>query len=164
MTKFGPTVKTKVLIDGNVVAEDVTISLPEVAFQTADVNAMGTLSVPIALTDNIEATIHQIGCDKGFYKALGLKKTKFELRWVENKLKNSGDQEKFACKAFITGIASSIPGGDLSPGEALDNSINVAVLRYNLFIDGKETVLIDKLNGICKLNGKDYAKEINSLI
>lgn len=164
MQKYGPTIKTKVLIDGDVVAEDVTISLPEVAFQTAEINAMGSMNVPIALTDNMEATIHQIGFDKGFYKALGLKKTKFECRWVENSLKNAGDQSKFACKVFLTGTATNIPGGDINPGESFDNAINISVYRYQKYVDGVETVLIDKLNGICRLNGTDYAKEINDLI
>lgn len=162
--KYGPTVKTKVYVEGSLLAEDVTISLPEVTFKTVTINAMGELELPIALTDAIEATIHQIGCDKGLYKALGLKKTKFELRWVENKLKTSGDQKKFACKVFISGTAKNIPGGDLTPGEALDNAVNISVMRYQVYIDGKETVLIDKLNSILRLNGKDYAKEINSLI
>ena len=164
MNKYGPTVKTKVLIDGNVVAEDVTITLPDVAFQTAEINAMGKMNVPVALTDNIETTIHQIGFDKGFYKALGLKSTKFECRWVENKLKNDGNQKKFACKAFFTATATNIPGGDIAPGESFDNAINLSVYRYRKVVDGEETVLIDKLNGICKMNGVDYAKEINSLI
>ena len=31
-------------------------------------------------------------------------------------------------------------------------------------VDGKEVVLIDKLKGILKINGKDYAKSIKSLI
>lgn len=164
MQKYGPTVKTKVLIDGDVVAENVTIGLPDVSFQTAEVNAMGTMNVPIALTDNIEATIHQIGFDKGFYKALGLKKTKFECRWVENTITNEGEQKKFACKAFFTATATNIPGGDVAPGTSFDNAINLSVMRYQKYVDGQETVLIDKMNEICRLNGVDYAKEINDLV
>ncbi len=164
MEKYGPTVKTKALIEGKPIAEDVTISLPEVNFKTVEVAGLGSMEVVLPLTDPIEATVHQIGCDYGFYKALGIKNTKFELRWVENKLKNSGEQKNISCKAFITGTAKNIPGGDLAPGESFDNAINISVKRYQKFIDGKETVLIDKMNGICKLNGKDYAKEINSLI
>lgn len=164
MQKYGPTLKNKVLIEGVTVAEDVKITLPEVTFQTAEIRAMGTLNLPICLTDHLEAGVTYIGCDKGFYRALGLKKTKFEYRWVENKLLNSGEQKQFACKAFITGVAQNVPGGDIEPGTAFEGNITIAVQRYQKYVEGQETVLIDKLNGICRINGKDYAQEINNLI
>ena len=164
LNKNGPILASKVLCDKAVVAEDVKFTLPEVTFQTVEFQAMGTMELPIPLTDALEAGITSIGFDKGFYKMLGLESKTFEFRYVQNVVKPSGEQVKVGCKAFIKGVAKNIPGGDLEIGSSFEGAITIAVTRYQLYVDGKEVVLIDKLKGINKINGKDYAKEINSLL
>ena len=160
----GPILASKVLCDKAVVAEDVKFTLPEATLQTVEHQALGKIELPIPLTDALEAGISSIGFDKGFYKMLGLENKTFEFRYVQNVLKPSGEQKKIGCKAFIKGIAKNIPGGDLEIGSTYEGAITIAVLRYQLYVDGKEVVLIDKLKGILKINGKDYAKEINNLL
>lgn len=160
----GPVLASKVLCDKDVVAENVKITLPEVTFQTVEFQAMGTMELPIPLTDALEAGVTHIGFDKGYYKMLGLKSQTFEYRFVQNVTKPSGEQKPQGCKAFIKGVAKNIPGGDLEIGSSFEGAITIAVTRYQLYVDGKEVILIDKLKGICKINGKDYAKEINSLL
>ncbi len=160
----GPMLASKVLCDKDVVAENVKFTLPEITFQTVEFQAMGTLEVPIPLTDALEAGVTHIGFDKGFYKMLGLESKTFEFRFVQNVTKKSGEQEKIACKAFIKGIAKNIPGGDLEIGSSYEGAITIAVTRYQLFVDGEEVHKIDKLKGDLVINGKDYAKEIKSLI
>ena len=164
LNKKGPILASKVLCDKEVVAEDVKFTLPEVTFLTTEFSALGTIELPIALTEALEAGITYIGTDKGLYKMLGLESKTFEFRYVQNEIKKSGEQVNKGCKAFIKGIAKSIPGGDLEIGSTFEGSIPIAVTRYQLYVDGKETVLIDKLKGILRINGKDYAKEISSLI
>ena len=164
LNKKGPILASKVLCDKEVVAEDVKFTLPEVTFLTTEFAAMGTMELPIALTEALEAGITYIGTDKGLYKMLGLESKTFEFRYVQNEVKKSGEQVNKGCKAFIKGIAKSIPGGDLEIGSTFEGAIPIAVTRYQLYIDGKETVLVDKLKGILRINGKDYAKEISSLI
>lgn len=164
LNKKGPILASKVLCDKEVVAEDVKFTLPEVTFLTTEFAAMGTMELPIALTEPLEAGITYIGTDKGLYKMLGLESKTFEFRYVQNEVKKSGEQVNKGCKAFIKGIAKSIPGGDLEIGSTFEGAIPIAVTRYQLYVDGKETVLIDKLKGILRINGKDYAKEISSLI
>lgn len=160
----GPVLASKVLCDKDVVAENVKFTLPEITFQTVEFQAMGTMELPIPLTDALEAGVTHIGFDKGFYKMLGLTNKTFEFRFVQNVTKPSGEQKQIGCKAFIKGIAKNIPGGDLEIGSAFEGAITLAVTRYQLFVDGKEVHLVDKLKGICKINGKDYAKGINNLL
>lgn len=160
----GPILASKVLCGNDVVAENVKFTLPEVTFQTAEFQAMGTMELPIPLTDAMEAGVTHIGFDKGFYKMLGLESKTYEFRWVENDTKKSGEQVKKGCKAFIKGIAKNIPGGDLEIGSTFEGAITIAVTRYQLYVDGKEVHKIDKLKGDLVINGKDYTKEINSLI
>ena len=160
----GPILATKVLCGKDVVAEDVKFTLPEVTFQTVEHQALGKMDLPLPLTDAMEAGITAIGFDKGFYKMLGLESNTFEFRFVQNETKKSGEQKKIACKAFIKGIAKGIPGGDLEIGSSFEGAITLAVTRYQLYVDGKEVHKIDKLKGDLVINGKNYAKEIKSLI
>lgn len=160
----GAIIKTKVLIDNVLVAEDVTISLPEVNLQTVDLKGMGAMSLPIPLTDELETTITRIGLDKGFAKALALKSMKFECRFAQNIVKQDGTTKVIGVKAFIKGVPKSIPGGDLEPGATFEGPIPIATTRYQLIVDGKEQVLVDKIQGILKINGHDYAKDVSNVI
>ena len=160
----GPALATKVLCDNKVVAEDVKFTLPEVTFQTVEFQALGTIDLPLPLTDAMEAGITSIGFDKGFYKMLGLESNTFEFRFVQNVLEKDGTQKKVGCKAFIKGVAKGIPGGDIEIGSAFEGAITIAVTRYQLYVDGKEVHKIDKLKGDLVINGKNYAKDIKSLI
>ena len=160
----GPILASKVLCGKEEVAENVTITLPEVTFQTVEFQAMGALELPIPLTDALEAGITSIGFNKGLYGMLGLETNSFEFRFVQNETEKSGEQKKIGCKAFIQGIAKGIPGGDLAIGESFEGAITIAVTRYQLYIDGEEVVLIDKLKNILKIKGKDHTEEINNLI
>lgn len=164
LTLKGPFLATKVLCDKEVVAEDVKFTLPEVTFQTVEHQALGKIDLPIPLTDAMEAGITYIGVDKGLYKMLGLESKAFEFRFVQTETKKSGEQKNIGCKAFIKGIAKGIPGGDFEVASSIEGAITIAVMRYQLYVDGEEVVLIDKLKGILKINGKDYAEEIKNLI
>lgn len=160
----GPVLATKVLVENVEVARDVTISLPEVNFQTVEFKAMGTLELPVALTDNLEATITSIGIDKGIFKAMQLANQTVEFRFVQNETQNTGVSTAKGCKAFLKAVAKNIPGGNLEVGSNFEGAINLTVTRYQLYVDGKEVVLIDKLKNILKINGTDYASSINNLI
>ena len=45
-----------------------------------------------------------------------------------------------------------------------ENELGYAVSRYQLFVDGTEYWLIDQLNQILRVGGKDYYKQIRSLL
>lgn len=164
MDKTGPIVKTKAFIGGVCVAEDTTVKLPDIPFLTAEYRALGTLTLPMPLTDNLEAAITQIGFDRGLYKKLALEPMKFEFRFGEYDITGDGQMKGKSQKAFITGTPTTIPGGELNPGETYEGEIPISVTRYQLYVDGVETILIDKLNNILKINGKDYGKIINNLV
>ena len=67
MDKNAAVIADVMLINKKKAAEDVTFELPSVAFQTADVAAMGTLSIPlVGLLDDMTMTITKVGVDKGY--------------------------------------------------------------------------------------------------
>lgn len=160
----GAIVKTKCFIGGVQKAQDVKLSLPEVNFQEIELPAMGKMSVPLPLTENIEATINKIGFDKGLCSAISLSPTKYEFRWAQTQEKANGTSRVIGCKAFITGKAKSIPGGDIEVGSSYEGAIPIDVRRYQVYVDGKEQWLIDKVAEILRINGKDYAADIKNVV
>jgi len=164
LDKMGAVLATKVLCDNVVVAEDVVITLPDVDFVTSEVKALGTLNVPTPLTNPLEPAITSVGIDNGLFNMLGLGSKTYEFRFVKNVLTTSGDTEVQGYKAFIKGIPFNIPGGSVEPGASWSGDVKISATRYQLFVDGVEKILIDKLKNTCKINGTDYAKEMNSLL
>ena len=62
----GPVVADTVYDGGVLVAKDVAFTLPGIEFLTADVQAMGNMTVPlIGLLENMELAITKIGVDMG---------------------------------------------------------------------------------------------------
>lgn len=161
----GPVVADTVYSDGQIVARDVAVTLPEVTPMTADLQAMGTLSLPIwQLLDNMEASITKIGVDLGLRALIKPDMKPLEFRWVQTVTDANGVTKNVGCKAFIRGIPSIIPGIGLEVGSASENEVTVTTTRYGLFADGQEMFLIDRLAGICRIAGKDYAGDLNSLL
>jgi phage tail tube protein FII len=164
LEKMGAVLASKVLCDNTVVAEDVNLTLPDITFTTVEVNGLGKVNVPTCLTEAMQSTVSAVGMDKGFFNMLGLKSKTFEYRFVKNLLDTSGDTGVRGYKAFLKGIPSNIPGGSVEPGSSWSGDVTFEVTRYQLYADGVEKILIDKLKSICKINGVDYAKDINSLL
>lgn len=161
----GPVVADTVYVGNKLVARDVSATLPEVTATTADLQAMGTLSLPIwQLVEHMETAITKIGVDLGFASLIKPDMKSIELRWVQTVTDANGNTKNVGCKAFIKGIPNKIPGVGLEVGAAIEGEITLATTRYSLIVDGKEICLIDKLAGICRINGKDYAGDIGSML
>lgn len=161
----GPVVADSTYCDNKLVARDVSITLPEVTAMTADLQAMGTLTLPIwQLVEHMESAITKIGVDLGFAALIKPDMKTIEHRWVQTVTDANGNTRNVGCKAFIKGIPNKIPGVSLEIGSASENEITIATTRYCLIVDGNEICLIDKLAGICRIHGKDYAGDIISML
>ena len=63
--KTAGTLGTKLLLNGVEIGRNRPVTLPEITFQTVDMNSMGTRSFPIRyLLDDMEATITSEGVDE----------------------------------------------------------------------------------------------------
>lgn len=168
MSKFvnicGPVIGVTVYSENKLVARDTAITLPEVTPVTADLQAMGTFSLPIwQLLENMETAITKIGVDLGLRELITPAMKPLEFRWVQTVTDANGTTRNVGCKAFIKGIPNKIPGISITMGEASENECTIATTRYNLFVDGQEMFLIDRLAGIVRIANKNYA-ELNSLL
>lgn len=154
-------------IDGTLVARNTTITLPEVTHVIVSVQAaLGEYEVPLyGLVESMESTIQKVGVDEGLSKMLTMEPKTFEHRWAQQVTKSDGSSVVEGCKAFIRGVPKiAIPSIEINPGNSVELDVPLSVSRYQLFVDGKEICLIDKLAGICRIHGKDYAESVNTLL
>ena len=168
MSKFvpisGPIVADTVYADGNLLARDVAFTLPEVAPMTAELSAMGTFELPIwQLIEQMDLTVTKIGLDMGLRSAITPDMKPFEFRWVQTVTDANGNTKNVGVKAFIKGVALNLPEIGLEVGSASEHELRFSVIRYNLFVDGAEMWLIDRLAGKVRINGKDYA-DLDSML
>ena len=161
----GPVVADTVYSNNKLVAKDVGFTLPAVTPMTAEVQAMGTMSVPIPqLLENMELAITKIGTDEGLTAMLSFDAFPIEIRWVQSVTDANGKTSHIGCKAFLRCMSNGSPEIGGTPGEATENEMPYTVTRYQMMQDGKEAWLIDRLAGICRIGGKDYMSNINSML
>lgn len=161
----GAIVADTVYSDGRLVAKDVSITLPEVSQVTTEVIAGGNTDLPVTgWTDPMEATITKVGIDEGLTHLLRQQSMSVECRWVQDQVTGDGTKRVVGMKAFLRCIPKTIPGLTITPGENSENDVTLSVLRYELMVDNKQQWLIDKLNNIFTVEGKDYAKDVSSLL
>lgn len=154
-----------VYADKVLVARDVSFTLPGIEFQTADVQAMGTMSVPmIGLLENMELSITKIGMDKGLSRMNRLEKQNFEFRWVQDVVKSDGSIKTEGCKAFVRTMPGSIPEMGVEVGSATEHENTYNVTRIQIYANGEEILLVDRLSQILRIDGKDYMAKIRNLL
>ena len=161
----GPVVADTVYSGGVLVAKDAAFTLPGIEFLTANVKAMGNLTIPlIGLLENMELAITKIGADMGLSCLSKLEKQALEFRWVQNVIKSDGSQTNEGCKAFVRTLPGALPdlGIEVGSNTEAENAYNVT--RQQIYVGGIEYMCVDRLSQILRINGKDYMAEINSLL
>lgn len=161
----GPVLGTTAYSNNTLVGRNVNITLPEVTPQTIDMQAMGTMSLPIwHLLEDLEFAITKIGTDLGLGAMLGGKKLSLEVRWAQESVDGLGNLREFGCKAFVSGFPKIIPGSEITPGETTENEMTYTVARYQLIVDEEEIVKIDRFANQCFIAGTDYARDISTFL
>lgn len=162
----GAVVADTVYETGVLVAKDTSFTLPSISSMTADLNAMGTMTVPIVgLLENLELSITKIGEDKGLGRMSKLEKKNFEFRWVQNVVKGDGSTSAEGCKAFVrTFPPTALPGIGVEIGAASENEITYSVNRVQIFVGGYEYLIVDRLSQILRVDGVDYMNDISKLL
>ena len=143
--------------DNELVARDATFTLPEIAFMTADIQAMGTASLPLlGLIEDMESSITKVGIDKNMTKLSVPGTHSIEHRWVQDVIMSDGSVKHEGCKVFLRSMPKKLaPGAGLEIGSSSENDLTFAVTRMKLVVDGEEILLVDRFAHILKVNGKD---------
>lgn len=154
-----------VYADNKLVGKDVNFTLPSITMQTAEVKAMGTMTVPIiGLLDDMELAITKIGIDAGLGRLSRLEKQNLEFRWVQSVVKSDGATSVEGCKAFVRCMPKALPGIGVEVGSAPENELTYGVSRLQIFCAGKEFLLIDRLAGKLSIDGKDYMAPVQNML
>ena len=161
----GPVVADTVYSDNVLVAKDTSFTLPGIEFLTADVQAMGNMTVPlIGLLENMELSVTKIGVDNGLSRLNRLEKQNLEFRWVQSVISSDGSQSTEGCKAFVRTLPSNIPEIGVEVGNATEIETTYNVTRLQIYANGVEVLCVDRLNQILRVNGKDYYQSIDNLL
>lgn len=165
LDKRGPVVASTVYSDLVLVARDVSVTLPTVTPLSADVPAMGTMSLPIkGLLESMELSVTKIGVDLGLAKLSSMRSQNLEFRWVQAVVKDNGTTANEGCKAFVRAVPKGIPGPSLEVGSSVECEMTYEVTRYQLFVGGLELLLVDRLNHKLRVNGVDWCDSIEALL
>jgi phage tail tube protein FII len=161
----GAVVADTVYSDNQLVAKDVSFTLPGISLMSADVQAMGTMSVPIVgLLENMELSITKVGIDQGLSRMNRLQRQNFEFRWVQNVVGSDGSVRTEGCKAFVRTLPGNFPGLGVEVGSATEGETTYGVTRVQIFVGGIEVMIADRLSQILRVNGVDYMKAVTSFL
>lgn len=87
------------------------------------------------------------------------------VRWVTETVNTSKMQsEMLSHKAIVVGIPKKTSRGKVEKGNAMDTSYEFEVIYYREFVDGRETIYVDKFNNIYRVDGVNYAEAIENAL
>ena len=151
--------------NGTVVANDVSVEFTLPAFARGEMQNTGTDETPLLMFDGaMEAKITCKGVDKSVVDIDAPITARYKLTEVQqiNLVEGSPavEQVEFVFKGKGAGPVSH----SSSVGEGSDAEHTVVLSRYEEYVNGEETMCIDRDLGICRINGIDYFAAKNAML
>lgn len=163
VNRYGAVIHNRVVVDGEEVARDVAITYPDITPLTVDIQAMGTISMPVpGLFEAFELGFTKEGFDLVFGKITTFEAHKVEIYEVASVFGADQTYSETFTKTYATGIPGSLPGGSSEVGSKRTLDYKFAPWTYQQYIDGEEICNIDRFNQVCVINGKDLYENIRS--
>lgn len=164
----GNVIAHKLYSDGEEVMDTVSVQFPSIELATGEIKGAGILgSIDMPMTGQINAmtfAINARGVNKSNAKLARPGVQKLEVRFIRDVTNGDGSVIPEGSKVYITGINKKYDPGKAEQGATMDGSIEYEVLRYRQVINGEETLLIDKLNSVYKVNGVDYMQNVRGML
>ena len=147
-------------------AIDVSLNIPEIAFESTDVPMMGNVSVvdqtrvqPLELEITIEADNPQA------LKLFGKGVKTWSCSWVESILQPSGLVDVIGIYLDVSGYCTSFPEGSKELGAQATASAKMSLLSMKKYDSTNKVYYdIDRTKGLLKINGEDFREAINKLL
>lgn len=157
------------LTDNDVEVEDITsVVLPVLEHPTTAIETNGVaLAMDVPDMTRFNAAEYSIAHNNGTNcKSLstpGLHKNEF--RTVRQKYTTSDTSIGYeSVKYRLTGMHKSTEKGTIETGNPWGSTDKYSLVRYEEIVDGTQTMLVDGPNNIIKINGKDYAGDVQKLL
>ena len=162
----GAILATSIYSGGKQIGVNLTITLPEVTPETTEANAAGgTIELPVcSKIAAMETTISKQGIAPEWLQTLSHDPVELIANIVQQSVSPDGTSSVDHIKVFMRAALKNIPGIEASYGETSENELVFSVLSYRLTVNGRTYLHADPVNGIYKVNGKDYMGEIKSLL
>lgn len=157
------------MLDGGKDVEDVTsATLPVFEHPTTSISTSGlALDMDIPDMSRFNAAEYSIAHNNGTNCHLLAKPGlhKHELRTVRQKYTVSKTDIQYESVKFrLQGIHAKTEKGTVERGNPYGSTDTFKLTLYEEIVDGVQTMLIDGPNNIIKINGKDYAGDIQNLL
>lgn len=133
------------------------IELPKLAMKIEDYRAggmIGEVGINLGL-DKLEMTHKYAGIVPDLFTGFASDQIDSELIRFAGAYQQDDTGEVSAVEIVMRGRHTEVDGGNSKVGEKTETSIKSVLTYYKMTIDGKETVEIDLLNSVLKIDGKD---------
>ena len=147
----------------------VSVDLPGITLATVDIKGpgvMGTIAVPsTGQLDNMEHVVHIRGAGTNTERLARPGQHKQEFRYVQDNYDPAtGVMKQDQIKIFLDGLFREMDGGSVEQGAAIERSVTYNTRRMQVFINGRETVLIDKTQQQWVIDGVDHWAPIRNAL
>lgn len=158
----------RLLDNGNVCEDVMSVTLPTVEHPTTTVDAGGmVMAIDVPNTTRLNAMefsiAHNNGLNCRFLSTPG--KHFIEVRAVRQRYNVQGVEiEHESLKARVTCIHKSTDKGTLETGNPYGSTEKYSVIRYEEEQDGEVVTLVDAASGIMRFNGEDCTDVVQSML
>jgi P2 family phage contractile tail tube protein len=146
-----------------------TVELPELQGKTVELNVAGiagTINVP--LTGHFDAMQATVTADMPTEQFIKLATPEAQLITVRGAIEvqntTRGKGEMHPITVVMRGSVSTNKHGKFERGAKMDASFSIEVDYYQVFLNNKELLEIDKFNNIYRVDGVDYLAPVRSMI
>lgn len=148
-----------------IIVDTAEVGLPAISHPTLETQSMGSMecvdqtrvnAMQVTITCEpsvIQSKLHKYGlCD-------------YMIKWGQEVKNGNGSGFRLVpFVAYVKGTPVEDSGNSVQTGSNTTGTLTINAVYYRLLSDGKEIRHIDKLNGILRINGVDYRKELEAML
>lgn len=152
-------IRSSLYWDGQLIDKNCTVDLPDLAYQTADIPAMGTMAVPLpGLYEDAEMVYHPTNSTKASARMYTPGTHTIDYRWNQIEYgENTAEQKLVTHRVIATGTPKKKQHArTIAPGQKPEGEIPIALFSYRYYVDGETMVEWDRFTWTDNLMGEDY--------
>lgn len=147
-------------------AIDVSVNLPELAFESVDIPMMGTATVyDQTRLGNMELSVTLEADNTEALKLIRKGLCEWKLCWVESAVAPSGLTSVVGFNVYVKGYVSAIPEGGKEVGSQATADYKMSLIATRKTDStGRVYYDVDRAQGKLVVNGVDYRADVNALL
>ena len=137
--------------------DNVTITVPEITFNTVDVNIMGTVSIPdMTSLDNIQLSVNIPVDNPDAAELMQVGLQNWRISYVVSNVNNQGVETITPCSIYATGFVTGIPNAEISKGGDGTADVTMNLMRFKKYTGERVDIDIDRSTGTLIIKGVNY--------